>query len=63
MTEVTTASPISIAAVKAEAVAAATAEESKLVTFVKAHYSKLVSAAVGFGAAKFGIFSLIWKHL
>lgn len=31
--------------------------------FVTAHYSKLVSAAVGYAAAKFGVLGFIWKVL
>jgi hypothetical protein len=63
MTEVTTASLISVAALKAEAVAAATAGESKIVTFIKAHYSKLVAAVIGFAISHFGVFGAIWKIL
>jgi hypothetical protein len=59
MAEVTTGSGLPITQLQA----AATAEKSKIVAFIKAHYSKLVSALVGYGVAKLGLFAFIWRIL
>ena len=63
MAEITTGTPIPAASLLSSLQAAAVAEESKIVAFIKAHYSKLISAGVGFAAAKVGVVSLIMKLL
>ncbi len=48
-------------------IAAATTEvatvKSKVTAFITANYSKVVSAAVGYGAAKLGVIGFILKVL
>lgn len=49
--------------VKAAVAAEAATLKSKVVAFVQAHYSKVVSAVAGFAAGKLGIIGVIWKLL
>ena len=69
MSEITTATPVSVvvdveATIKAEvakAVAAIKAEESKIVTFVKTYWPHVASAAAGYGVAAFGVIEKVLK--
>ena len=45
------------AAVKAEVATV----KSKIVAFVKAHVATAIAAVAGYGVAKLGLISLIWK--
>jgi hypothetical protein len=62
MAEITTGTPVLVPATPA-AVSLPQKVENWVFAFLQAHYSKLVSAGVGFGLAKVGIFTLIGKLL
>lgn len=58
MADITSSSPVILMAVPS-VLAQAKAEESKIVSFVKAHWAKAVAAVVGFGAAHFGVITTV----
>jgi hypothetical protein len=68
MAEITSGTPIAAPASVPPAAATATPStlqkiEIAVFAFAQAHYGKLVSAGVGFAAAKVGIFTIIGKFL
>jgi hypothetical protein len=65
MAEITSGTPIAAPAapVAASTVSVLQKIENTVFAFLQAHYAKLVSAGVGFAAAKVGIFTIVGKFL